>query len=471
MDEKKKVPEVENNEEAIEQPIPAPKAPIPKLPLIIGGAIAGVALITVAVVLILGGGKHKHSYGEWNVAEMPTCTVAGVEERVCECGEKETRPVAALGHTEVMDSAVAPTCTSGGLTEGKHCSECNAVITAQESIPMVAHTYDNKYDENCNICGHKRDAECAHAETQIIPGKPATCNATGLTDGSKCQKCGEILVSQVAIPVKPHTEVVDSAKAATCTSAGLTKGKHCSVCSTVIIAQNIIPASHRYSDKYEYNDNYHWRKCTVCDEKNISNHIIDDEAFCSICTHIVSPTSGIIYDVSNDGTYAEVVAYVGSAKKIRIADTYEGLPVKIIYDSAFESNETITSIIIPDSVISIGDMAFRDCSRLTSVVIGDSVTSIGDSAFDFCKSLSSVIIGDSVTSIGTGTFCYCSSLTSVVIPDSVTSIGDYAFYDCSSLTDVYYTGSMEEWKAIAFDSWSNNYLRNATKHYNYVPEN
>jgi hypothetical protein len=58
----------------------------------------------------------------------------------------------------------------------------------------------------------------------------------------------------------------------------------------------------------------------------------------------------------------------------------------------------------------------------------------------------------------------------VVIGDGVTTIGGGAFDDCSSLKDVYYTGSEEEWKVITIGS-NNSYLTNATKHYNYVPEN
>ena len=98
----------------------------------------------------------------------------------------------------------------------------------------------------------------------------------------------------------------------------------------------------------------------------------------------------------------------------------------------FYDNDNITSVLIPDSVTTIGDGAFCNCSNLTSVVIGDSITTIGDHAFYNCDGLTSVVIPDSVTTIGKEAFQYCSNLTSVTIGNGVTSIGFYAFYDCNS---------------------------------------
>ena len=81
----------------------------------------------------------------------------------------------------------------------------------------------------------------------------------------------------------------------------------------------------------------------------------------------------------------------------------------------------------------ICDSAFSDCRSLSEIVIPSSVTSIGDSAFGGCRSLSEIVIPPSVTSIGDSAFLGCYSLSEIVIPSSVTSIGDSAFSSCSSL--------------------------------------
>ena len=125
-----------------------------------------------------------------------------------------------------------------------------------------------------------------------------------------------------------------------------------------------------------------------------------------------------------------------SVTKANIPHTIKGVTVTCIGNDAFDNCRSLTSVTIPDSVMSIGDSAFRYCTSLTSVTIPDSVTSIGDTAFQYCTSLASVTIPDSVTSIGGRAFDGCTSLTSVTIPDSVTSIGGRAFDGCTSLTSV-----------------------------------
>ncbi len=127
--------------------------------------------------------------------------------------------------------------------------------------------------------------------------------------------------------------------------------------------------------------------------------------------------------------------------------------LKQFYDKANQL-QTFSSIMIPDSVTTIGDYAFGFCTSLTSVTIPGSVTSIGDYAFYFCTSLTSITIPGSVTSIGKYAFANCNTLTSVTMLEGVTNIGEDAFYDCPSLTNVIIPSSVISIEDFAFNSCS-----------------
>ena len=139
---------------------------------------------------------------------------------------------------------------------------------------------------------------------------------------------------------------------------------------------------------------------------------------------------------------------------------------------AFRYETTLKNIVIPDSVVTIGNGAFYFCRNLEKVTIGRGVTSIEADAFMSCESLTNIavaegnpnyrsvdgdlyskdgrtllqyangkkealfVIPDGVTGIGDAAFAFCDTLTRVVIPDSVTRIGDLAFSWCMSLTSV-----------------------------------
>ena len=106
---------------------------------------------------------------------------------------------------------------------------------------------------------------------------------------------------------------------------------------------------------------------------------------------------------------------------------------------------------------------FRGCSGLTSVIIGNSVTTIGKEAFKDCSGLSSVIIGNGVTTIGESAFYGCSSLTSVTIPNSVSTIGKEAFKDCSGLKSVTIGNGVTTIGQSAFPNTAKILVNNGTK--------
>lgn len=87
--------------------------------------------------------------------------------------------------------------------------------------------------------------------------------------------------------------------------------------------------------------------------------------------------------------------------------------VVAIDGGAFMGRDDIISVIIPNTVTSIGQLAFQDCENLSSVVMPNSITNIGNWAFAYCPNLTSFTIPDSVTHIGAGIFGYCTNLTTL----------------------------------------------------------
>lgn len=103
----------------------------------------------------------------------------------------------------------------------------------------------------------------------------------------------------------------------------------------------------------------------------------------------------------------------------------------------------------------IADSAFSHCESLTSVTIPNSVVTIGDYAFNYCNKLSNISLGKGVKRIGANAFC-C-NITKIEIPESVESIGGAAFYSCYNLRFVYIS-NLSKWCNIDFESASANPL-------------
>ena len=204
----------------------------------------------------------------------------------------------------------------------------------------------------------------------------------------------------------------------------------------------------------------------MCPKKNMKN--IMNKRFTIVITtlilNVLCSTSASAYDVEMGGIYYNLIKKVKTAVVTKGSGNYTGdinIPetitfndvkymVKIIENDAFEGCYRLTSIVIPNSVTSIGERSFYNCSNLTSVTIPNSVTSIGQSTFSGCSKLSSITIPNSVTSIGESTFSGCSNLTSITIPNSVTSIGSSAFNYCSSLTSITIPNSVTSIGSSAF---------------------
>ena len=110
--------------------------------------------------------------------------------------------------------------------------------------------------------------------------------------------------------------------------------------------------------------------------------------------------------------------------------------VEYVGDSAFYYSSLLKNIEMSLSTINIGENAFAGCKKLENVIIPSSIVKIGDNAFSFCSKLTNITIPSSVTSIGKGVFSHCLELENVIIPSSIVKIGDNAFSFCIKLTNI-----------------------------------
>jgi hypothetical protein len=158
---------------------------------------------------------------------------------------------------------------------------------------------------------------------------------------------------------------------------------------------------------------------------------------------------------TNDDNTITITGYTGPAGLVNIPTEIDGFSVTAIGADAFSGSSLnsfaiSSSVIIPNSVTSIGDDAFILCYGLESVTIGDGVTNIGYEPFLGCNGLENVVLGNGVTSIGNYEFSSLQSLTNVVIGTNVTSIGSWAFATCWSLQNITIPSSVTNIDGYAF---------------------
>lgn len=216
-----------------------------------------------------------------------------------------------------------------------------------------------------------------------------------------------------------------------------------------------------------------------CQNTIIPNSVtnIGEGAFedCSALTSITIPNSVITIGdkafngcvflkenfINNSSLNAETNNYWGAEF---VDEEIDGLLIR--NDTIIDCRPNVASVVIPETITTIGGDAFKDCSSLTFVAIGKNVKTIGEGAFELCSALSSITIPNSVTKIEDWAFAGCSALASIIveggnktydsrnncnaiietvsnrlivgchktiIPSNITDIGNYAFVYCDSL--------------------------------------
>ena len=356
-----------------------------------------------------------------------------------------------------------------------------AFIFAVSTVMLSAcsDTGGNKGTEGGNDTD-KTDNGHMHSLVHHVP-LAATCETEGNIEYWSCAGCGKYFsdenavteIETVVIPATGHSwSEWETAYPVSCTSDG-SESRTCSVCYAYE-TRTVTASGHDYSGGWKFDEQTHWQQCKNCGEKkDIAAHSFSGDS-CAVCDYTITYTENLDYDLSGNGSYY-IVSGRGSADDsfIFIPAQFGGKPVKSIGESAFENDDKLTGIYLPETVESVADYAFYGCPNLASVKMQDGLKTIGVQAFRNCEELQDIEISGKLNAVGQRAFENCNALTNVyildiaawcaiqfddeqsnplyyahkfylngetvtelTIPDDVTAIADYAFYSCNNLTFV-----------------------------------
>ena len=330
--------------------------------------------------------------------------------------------------------------------------DCDGEMTSfgyQKAPWMPYEEYFDKVviNDGCTFIGNCAFCECENIVSVVIPD---SVKGIGLYAFSDCTRLAQADIPQGLTQIKEGAfSGCDSLMSVTIPDSAAIDIDAFSKATAIICNKD--SEAHKYA---ENNNIAYWLMDDESQEKTISGEV-GTKLFWSIdrkTRKMTIDNKGAMISFAADGVpWKQYNQYVISV------EINEGCTN--ISDRAFSGCVNLKSILIPDTVKTIGEGAFNDCNSLESITIPDSVTSINNKAFTGCTKLKSITVGNGIKalesnifsnlyslenvtlsnaleSIGTYAFINCNSLESITIPDSVTSLGHYAFSNCDSLVNV-----------------------------------
>lgn len=160
----------------------------------------------------------------------------------------------------------------------------------------------------------------------------------------------------------------------------------------------------------------------------------------------------------------KITKYNGTASEVTIPETIDGQAITGIEKDAFYGNTTITKVVIPGSIKTIGEQAFFACENLRTVELQEGIQVIGKFAFQYCVSLTEIVFPGSVTDIASGALAKSSNLTKITVKEGVEKIGSGAFSNLLSLTTVELPESITSIQSDAFSGSNSNFTIKAPQY-------
>lgn len=162
----------------------------------------------------------------------------------------------------------------------------------------------------------------------------------------------------------------------------------------------------------------------------------------------------ITYELNTETNTYSVTHGIQSLPSADIKSEIDGIPVTSIGRGAFAGCAFMTSLKIPDSILSIDESAFYSCSGLSTINIPSSVVSIGKGAFQDCTKVKEITIPKNINTLSQAIFYNCTSLEKVSLPDTIAVIGQEAFYGCTAIKNISLPDSVVQIDTYAFEGCS-----------------
>ena len=397
--------------------------------------------------------QHVHSFGEWTVftADDVPCENRLFFHTCTECGTIEWKQGAYADH-DFTTVTTDPTCQAQGF-DTKTCEICGKV-EVENYTPIADHawateySFDNSYHWiDCETCDEFKDKQEHSVQAS---GECSVCGElVGATEGIVYDVSnGEAQVVMYE-GTATRVRIADTYQGAPVTKIANEAFKNSAITSIVIPDGVTAIGSSAFLD------------CSSLTSIEIPDSVtsIGNSAF-----HNCSSLTSVFIGEGVTSIGVQAFYNCDSLTSIEIPDG-----VTAIGGSAFAScdnlkfNEYGNAKYLASKTNDYFALIELKNKNFSSYTIYNDTKLIANDAFAWCDSLTSIVIPDSVTFIGDWAFGYCESLTSIVIPDSVTSIGSSAFANSDNLRNVYYIGTAQDWDKIigVSDSW----LARATRYY------
>lgn len=300
-------------------------------------------------VYMVSGDVHYHTddnhvWDDGTVEIMATCAVDGVTVYNClYCDATETESISfADGHIEgeaVIENSSNINCTEAGSFDYViYCLVCEKEIFRETLIyEATGHVYEDIVVSptcqsegytihNCIYCNESIiDTYTEETDHNIVTDEAVnpTCFTSGLTEGSHCSYCGEVVVEQTELPIVVHQnsdniQTVD-AVAASCTTDGYTAGKYCNICCTWVEGRELIEAFGHTEKVIKGYD----PTCTI--------NGLTDGIICSVCDEVIESQEIIVtyghsftdYKYNNDATCLKDGTFSATCDYCDETDTYD----------------------------------------------------------------------------------------------------------------------------------------------------